>query len=110
MRTALHFARNLVLAYMAVLAVAIPAYSHDAPTGGWVGTDAVAAERPHAWPTWDSHGTGSGCQPLQDDVLPARVLAVTQSGETVRMRFDRAWNLNHDNEPANDVYAIGVCK
>lgn len=108
MRTALHFARNLVLAYMAVLAVAIPAYSHDAPTGGWVGTD--TATRPAAAPTWDSHGGQHGCRPMQEGDLSERVLVVTQPGTTVRMRFDRAWNLNHDNEPANDVYAIGVCK
>lgn len=46
---------------------------------------------------------------MRDGALSERVLVVTQPGDTVRMRFDRAWNLNHDTEPANDVYAIGVC-
>ena len=42
---------------------------------------------------------------------PAAFLVVhsPKRGEHVKMAFDRAWRVNHDDVASNDVWVIGIC-
>lgn len=95
---------------LAALAFMLAGITHEAPVGGWVGTDTAAAERPAAAPTWETHGGMNGCEPIREGVLSDRVLVVTQQGSVERVGFDAAWAVAHDSESANDVYVIGACR
>lgn len=107
-RTAATVLHSILLPVLGMAAVFV-ALTHDAPVGGWVGTDVASAERPAAAPSWDSHGGVEGCRPMVEGEMVDRVLVVTQGGESVRMDFDRAWSVATDDEHANDVYVIGAC-
>ena len=102
---------HAILLPIAALAFFFTGITHEAPTGGRIGTtDTAAAQRPAAAPTWDSHGGAKGCEPMREGVLTDLVLVVTQQGDVERMDFDSAWAVVQDDEPANDVYVVGACR
>lgn len=116
MRNALHYAGNATLIVAAFAALAVQGGTHDAPAAGYahmspseaVTYARVLESKPVNVPTFATHGQ-PGCAPV-DGEPAATVLVVTQSGESVRMNFDTAWNRGHDSERANDVWVVGVCR
>jgi len=120
MRTALHFAINLALVPTAALAFGISANTHDAPLGDYqpmapgIAWDAFLQSRAHHpdnVPDWTRATARAypGCEAVQDGVLYDTVVVVKSDASTVRMPFDKAWALGHDDERANDVWVIGGC-
>lgn len=118
MHTAARVTTQLLLAAAFAFAFAVPALTHTAPVAGYAHSTspvtqatyaATTAAKPVNVPTWGSHGE-TGCQPLQDGVVPQVVLVVTQGGDTERMSFDAAWALGQDSERANDVWTVGMCQ
>lgn len=100
------------------LTAVIPGLTHDAPEAGFVAktlieqweSDRILAQKPTNTPTWRSHGGQEGCSRSIPGALFDTLLVVTQQGKVVRMSFDRAWKVTHDDSKANDVWVIGNCE
>lgn len=116
-RTVVHSIANIAALTAAVAALSVSACTHDAPTGGYAHTASPAelagyhdwlATQPVNVPTWETHGQ-AGCTPV-DGQAADTVLVVTQGNDVQRMDFDRAWQLSHNSDRADDVWTIGVCR
>lgn len=110
-------AANTLLAILAVLAIYVPASTHEAPEGlkaGGVEAWSVMQERedlPVNVPTWDRETAAAfpACEAPVEGEIPAAVIVVQQDGDTVRTSLDAADAVAHDAEPANDVWVVGAC-
>lgn len=112
----LHAALLPVLA----LAAVIVGITHDAPTGDFyqkIRSEAARQEfiesrnldEPGNQPEWSWVAAEfPSCSP-ETDVLAEDVVVVDSGAESYRLPFDRAWDLNHDDERANDVWVVGTC-
>lgn len=68
--------------------------------------------RPANTPTWDRALSQQfkGFRAMDqrpEDHIPSQVVAVHSNATAQRMPFDKAWDLNHDKERANNVWTVG---
>ena len=112
--TILHAALLPVLA----LAAFLVAITHDAPLGDY------QKMGPAAWevfkesrnldqatnvPEWSWVAADFPACSSETGVLADEVVVVDSGADSHRLPFDRAWDLNHDDERANDVWVVGTC-
>lgn len=115
MRTAVTAAANAAATLTLGAALAVGAYTHDAPKAGYVAGPidrAALADRPSALPTWTTATAAAfpACAPqLTAGQVPARVVAVNLSGDVAAYPFDVAWDRNHTPDRADDLWIVGAC-
>lgn len=97
-------------------ATAVAGMTHEAPTGGWGGSHAKVAatyaKDATNVPQWDKHLSQqfkgfSDIETRPKGTIPSRVAVVPKNGEPYSMGFDRAYKINNDREPANNVWTVG---
>lgn len=104
---------NLTLAVALVLAFLIPAITHDAPMGGWVGSqgriDTLPTSAPNA-PEWQPEYAAQfpGCTGHKTDTA-GDLVVYTLRGDLKRVDFGTAWERSHNTDDADDVWVIGWC-
>lgn len=97
----------------------LPAVTHDAPLGDYRKDRGVAVlqafaesrnlDQPTNVPEWSWVAEDfPGCSP-RTDVLAEDVVVVDSGSDAHRLDVDRAWDLNHDDERANNVWVVGTC-
>lgn len=100
----------------AVAAVGLPAVTHEAPKGGFVGdrtrTALTHQAKPVNQPSWSKHLSRqfegySDIATKPESHIPSSVVAVHQDGKPRVMGFDKAWSRGQDDNPANDVWTVG---
>lgn len=69
----------------------------------------VPVERPENVPTWQASDRATGCEPSREGVIYPTLLVVDMSADRIRMDFDKAWDRNHNESDADDVWVIGGC-
>jgi hypothetical protein len=78
-------------------------------------SEAVITEQATLSPSWSMADAASypGCVPASEWVTGTPAPAVVVVGLSVpghrKIEFGRAWTLNHNDSPADDVWVLGVC-
>lgn len=112
--TILHAALLPVLA----LAAFLVAITHDAPLGDYQGmgpaqwlefVEARNLDQATNVPEWSWVAADFPACLSETGVLADEVVVVDSGADAHRLPFDRAWDLNHDDERANDVWVVGTC-
>lgn len=111
-------ALKLLLAVAFALAAFVPAITHDAPEGDyqamgpaeWLAfVESRGLDEPTNVPEWSWVADDFPACSSATDVLADTVVVVDSGADARRISFDRAWDLNHDGERANDVWVVGTC-
>lgn len=104
-------ALNLTAALAVTASIAIPAFTHDAPYGGWVGLDANTETMPVNIPEWNANLAQQfpGCTDRKAETATDLVV-VDQQAQAHRVDFGVAWERNQNRETADDVYVVGWCR
>jgi len=95
---------SVLLATLFAVAVAVPAMTADAPTGGWVGFDAVA-DRDAAAPSWADVTFPErlpGCTGRTDAGLADRVV-ILEDGDVER------WTFGQVADSDRRFWVVGSC-
>lgn len=105
-------ALNSVLIAGAAAALAIPAYTWQAPESDWWGIDQVdRSQVPVNLPTWtpELQHEYPAFVDIADmgDRFPARLVVIDLFGAARVLDFQTAWDRNHDESRANDVWVVG---
>lgn len=103
---------NAALPLGAAVALAVPAYTWEAPDAGWHGIDQVDRSKvPANIPTWTPalQRQFPAFQAIADlaGQVPSQVIAVDLFAEPRVMDFQTAWDRTHDDTRANDVWVVG---
>lgn len=104
---------NLILAASFAVALVVPTVTHDAPVGGWVGSqgqiDSLPPLAPNL-PQWTPRmgRRFRGCSSRKSRDL-GDLIVVGLRGDVQRVEFGLAWERNHNAEDADDVWVVGWC-
>jgi len=105
---------QLLMAAALATVLMVPALTHEAPQGRWVGSAGQIAALPYqrpVTPVWDPVYVERfpGCSGRQLHGLGDLVI-YTMRGDVRRMDFALAWDRNHNATSADDVWVVGWCR
>src|SRR5690349_13854496 len=104
----LTLAMNLILMIVAALALTISAATADAPTGGWVGYDAVP-DRTNIDPNWSdvTHPEDfPGCHALTGEATLADRVVLFEDGSVERLTFGQ---VAAQSKAGARLWVVGSC-
>lgn len=103
---------NAALLPAFALAFMLAGITHDAPQGGWVGTDTALAQKAHNVPEWTPAIAKAfpACEAFQEGVLAPQVVIVDQQGAAHRVSLEAAQVRATDASTVNDMWVVGLCR
>lgn len=102
-------------------AMAVSGMTHQAPMGDYqpmgpaqneIFRESRGLDTPTNVPRWDKQLSQQfdGFRNIEnkpESAIPSRVAVVPKNGAPHTMGFDKAYRINNDNEPANNVWTVG---
>lgn len=112
-------ALNLTLAAAFAAALIVPAVTHDAPVGGYVGIDHAIRDEAINEPEWgntDHRADRDGCVPAPRTTgIASEVIVSDREGVTQRIGWnaaqqDRINAANANTDSSDNVWIVGTCR